>query len=390
LRPSPASLRSPDARPSTPPPQGPLQALLSWRDRILSSPRFQRWAAGFPLTRPIALRRSRQVFDLCAGFVYSQTTLALFRLDLFERLAEGPRSSADLAQLTAISEDRLLRLLGAGVALRLLRQERSGTFALGPLGAPLVGNAAVAELMEHNVLLYHDLSDPVELVRNGPGPDARLHRYWAYTQAPDARTLGAEDVAPYSALMAASQPLVAQEVLDAYSFRRHRRVLDVGGGEGAFLTRVGQRHPHLSLSLFDLPAVAERGRSRLLHAFGEDRVRIHGGDFFRDPLPPGHDLITLVRILHDHDDAEVLRILRTVRKALPPDGTVVVAEPMSGYRGAEPVGDAYFGFYLLAMGQGRPRTPAEYRALLTEAGFRKIRAPRPRSPVLTSLLLARV
>jgi len=362
--------------------------LLAWRDRVLSSPRFQRWAAGFPLTRPIALRRSRQVFDLCAGFVYSQTTLALFRLDLFRLLAESPRTAAELSRLTDIPEDRLQRLLAAGVALRLLRKERGGSFALGPLGAPLVGNAAVAELMEHNVLLYQDLSDPIQLLRCGPGPDSLLHRYWAYTHTPDARNLGTEDVAPYSALMAASQPLVAQEVLDAFSFRGHRKLLDVGGGEGEFLTRVGLRHPHLSLSLFDLPAVAERGRRRLLDSFSESRVTVHGGDFFRDPLPRGHDLITLVRILHDHDDGEVLRILRAVHQALPARGTLVVAEPMSGYRGAEPVGDAYFGFYLLAMGQGRPRTPVEYRDLLSEAGFRSIRTPRPRSPVLTSLLIA--
>ena len=44
--------------------------------------------------------------------------------------------------------------------------------------------------------------------------------------------------------------------------------------------------------------------------------------------------------------------------ALPADGTLLLAEPMAGSRGAEPVGDAYFGFYLLAMGSGRPRTRA--------------------------------
>ena len=41
--------------------------VLAWRDAIQSSPKFQRWAASFPLMRPIALRRSRAVFDLAAG-----------------------------------------------------------------------------------------------------------------------------------------------------------------------------------------------------------------------------------------------------------------------------------------------------------------------------------
>ena len=52
---------------------------------------------------------------------------------------------------------------------------------------------------------------------------------------------------------------------------------------------------------------------------------------------------------------------------------------MAGTPGAEPIGDAYFGFYLLAMGSGRPRTPSELRRLLREAGLRRHRALRRRA-----------
>ncbi len=363
------------------------ERLLEARDRILASPRFQRWAASFPLTRPIALRRSRQVFDLCAGFVYSQSVLACVRLDLFDLLSEGPLSVRELSTETGIPEERLARLLGAGEALRLLRRTRDGRIALGPLGAPLVGNEALAAMVEHNVLFYHDLSDPLQLLRNGSGGSSSLlQRYWAYTRSPQASELTEDQVGPYSSLMAQSQPLVSREILDAYPFEEHRVVLDVGGGEGAFLEAVGRDHPELSLVLFDLPAVSELGRRRLEAAFPDREIRVRGGDFFRDPLPRGADVITLVRILHDHDDAEALRILQSAREALEPGGRVVVAEPMAGVRGAETVGDAYFSLYLLAMGQGRPRTPTEYRDLLRAAGFRRIRTPRPRSPVLTGLV----
>jgi demethylspheroidene O-methyltransferase len=362
------------------------ERLLALRDDLLASPAFQRWASAFPLTRPIALRRSRQVFDLTAGFVYSQTVLAAIRLDLFTRLSQGPLPAERLAEACGIPMERFERLLGAATALRLVRRTRSGRIALGPLGAPLVGNEAVARMVEHNVLFYHDLSDPVELLREGAADRGLLHGYWAYTRSGDARDLTSDQVGPYSALMAASQPLVSREILDAYPFGKHRRVLDVGGGEGAFLEAVGLRHPKIELSLFDLPAVAERAQDRLLERFGASRLHLKGGDFFRDPLPRGADVITLVRILHDHNDDETRHLLKAVRAALPPGGTVVVAEPMAGVRGAETVGAAYFSLYLLAMGQGRPRSPAEYRALLREAGFRKIRSPRPRSPVLTGVV----
>ena len=98
--------------------------------------------------------------------------------------------------------------------------------------------------------------------------------------------------------------------------------------------------------------------------------------------------MSLVRVLHDHDDAQALRILIAVRRALPPGGVLLVAEPMSGTAGAEPMGDAYFGFYLLAMGQGRPRTPLQLQALLREAGFSRVRNGKTRRPMLSGLVIA--
>src|SRR4051794_4279593 len=76
----------------------------------------------------------------------------------------------------------------------------------------------------------------------------------------------------------------------------------------------------------------------------------------------------LVRVLHDHDDAAAMTILRTARAALTPGGTLLVAEPMAATKGAETVG-SYFEFYLLAMGSGRPRTAGELTAMLQQAGF---------------------
>ena len=111
--------------------------------------------------------------------------------------------------------------------------------------------------------------------------------------------------------------------------------------------------------LFDLPPVAARAAARLRRARPGARAPTRvGGDFLADPLPTGADVVSLVRVVHDHDDDAALAILRAARQALPPDGTLLLAEPMAGAAGAEPVGDAYFGFYLLAMGSGRPRTAA--------------------------------
>jgi len=370
------------------PPEGLLDRMWRWRDGILASPAFQRWAAAFPLTRPIALRRSRQVFDLVAGFVYSQTVLATVRLGLPRHLGGSPRTLEEVARYTGLDPEAAGRLLSAGVSLHLFRLTRDGRYGLGRLGAPLVGNDALAAMLEHNVLFYQDLEDPVELLRRGTMGGTQLARYWPYARARNPSALDPEEVAQYSTLMATSQPLVAREILDAWSFSRHRHVMDVGGGEGAFLEALAARVPSLRLTLFDLPAVTERARARFRIAGITDRVTLVGGNFLHDPLPGGADLVTLVRVLHDQDDDEALTLLQAVRRAVAPGGRVLVGEPMAGARGAETVGGAYFALYLLAMGQGRPRTPAEIERLLKRAGFRKVRLPRARAPVLCGVAVA--
>ncbi len=360
----------------------------AWRDGLVGSRHFRRWAAGFPLTRPIAQRRARGLFDLVAGFVYSQVLLACVRLRLFDMLAEEPQTLSALAPRLGLSEDAAQRLLMAAVSLDLVERRSRGRFGLGPLGAPLVGDAAIASMVEHHADLYVDLADPVALLR-GEARTSALANYWPYAAAEAPGTLAADVVTPYSALMSASQTLVSDEVLDAYSFDSHQRLLDVGGGEGTFLSAVAARAPHLKLVLFDLPAVAERARLKFAEQGLSARTTVAGGSFFSDPLPTGCDVISLVRVIFDHDDARALQILKAVRWAIPDEGTLLLTEPMSGTRGAEAMGDAYFGFYLLAMGKGRSRSAAQLTELLVAAGFDRVRLLRNPMPLQTQLIVAR-
>ncbi len=362
------------------------EAWLDGRNRLFADPRFQRWAADFPLTRGIARARTRALFDLVAGFVYSQTLGACVRLGLFERLRDGPLDTGALAAALELPPPAAARLLGAARALGLVERAGADRWALGEQGAALLGASGLLEMIAHHDRLYADLGDSVGLLRRGEGA---LAGYWPYAVSDAPAAAGGAQVAGYSALMAATQPAVAADLLDAYPVARHARLLDVGGGEGAFLEAAAARAPKLRLGLFDLPAVAERARERLGRAGLLARTDIHEGDFLRDPLPAGADLITLVRILHDHDDAGVARLLRAARAALPQHGTLLIGEPMAGDGRPERVGDAYFAFYLLAMGRGRARSPRELTAMLREAGFPRVRRLRTRTPSLLRALAAR-
>ncbi len=367
-------------------------AAQAWASRQQASPAFRRWAARFPLTRPIARRRASQLFDLVAGFSYTQVLLACVQLKLFDRLAAGPASAEALAATLQLTPEACRRLLDAAVALRLLarRQPRgqSAVYRLGPLGAPMVGNAALLAMVAHHRLLYADLADPLAMLRATPG-QGELARYWAYARSAAPQALAPAQVADYSALMAASQPLVADDILDTYPLRQHRCLLDVGGGEGVFAAAAAQRWPQLKLIVFDLPEVAQRAQRHLATLGLQARASAVGGDFCTDALPSGADVISLVRVVHDHDDHRVMALLQAARRALPAHGVLLLAEPMAGTAGAQAMGDAYFGMYLWAMGSGRPRCVAQLGQMLEAAGFQAPRLLRNAMPLQTQVLLAR-
>ncbi len=359
-----------------------------WRDRWFADPRFQRWAASFWPTRRIARDSASALFDLVAGFVYSQVLLACVRLQLFELLADGPADAGTLAARMSLPEDAARRLLDAAVALRLLERRSRDRYGLGVLGAALRGNPGAIAMIEHHAVLYDDLRDPVAMLRGAP---TRLSGYWPYARGADVQAappLDDEHVAAYTRLMSQSQPLVATDILDAYPLDRHRRMLDVGGGDGSFAAHAAGRTPALAVTVFDLPPVAERARRRFEADGLSARASAVGGSFLHDPLPGGFDLVTLVRVVHDHDDLVVVRLLTAVHAALAPGARLLVAEPMAEPQHDGAMADAYFGIYLLAMGSGRPRNATELTSLLVAAGFTDVQVLRTRRPMLVGALLA--
>ncbi len=365
---------------------------LAARDRLYASAKFQRWAARVPLVRGVARRRSRAVFDLVAGFAYTQTVTAAVRCGLLSLVADGPLGEDEVLARLELPADGARRLLSAAAALGLVQRRPGGRWGLGATGGPLLANPGLSQLVAHNALLYDDLRDPLALLRRevGESGDAALAAYWPYTDGPRRARLGAADVSGYSALMSATVAPVADELLDAVSFGGRRALLDVGGGDGNFVVAAARRHPALACTLFDLAPVAARARRRVAEAGLEGRVGVVGGDFQRDALPAGADVATLVRVCLDHDDATVLALLGRVRAALAPNGIVVIAEPLAGVRGAEAVGDVYFAYYLRAMGRGRARRADEFRALLDAAGFRRVRVRPTRYPVVAGVVTGEV
>ena len=362
-----------------------LDRLYAARDRLVGSTRFRSLAARFPLTRPLVRRKAGHAFDLAAGFVYSQVLLAACRLGLFGILGERPQSLEVVARRVGLTPDAAARLLEAAVALDLASVRGPNRYGLGETGAAIAGDPGIRAMVEHHALFYADMADPVALLRGETSPSLRA--YWAYARSSDPSTLPDGAVAAYSTLMAASQTLIAEQVTSAYDFGRHRRLLDVGGGEGAFVAAVARACPRIAFELFDLPAVAARAERALSGLGLAHRVTVTGGDFTRDPLPRDADVVTLVRVLHDHDDTVANALLRNVRNSVAPGATLVIAEPLPGTASAERV-SAYFAMYLLAMGSGRLRNYETVSRMLASAGFVGTRHVPTSIPLQTSVIVA--
>jgi demethylspheroidene O-methyltransferase len=358
----------------------PRRAGLGWAARLAASPRFHAICARIPGLKHIARAEGRALFSIVSGFAQSQALLALVELRVLHMLAEGPATADALARRSDLASDlapdRMRILLQAGAALKLLR-ERRGLWHLAARGAAFLTVPGLEAMVRHHGAFYGDLADPVGLLR-GKGQTA-LAQFWPYVFGAGGATDPAV-TALYSGLMADSQALVAADTLGLVDFRGIRHLMDVGGGTGAFLRAVGAAHPHLVLTLFDLPAVVAGARG--------PGIRVHPGSFRDDPLPEGADAISLVRVLYDHADATVAALLAKAHAALPPGGRLIVSEPMSGGARPDPATDVYFALYTLAMQTGRTRSAAEIAALLRAAGFARVTVHPGFRPFVTSVVVA--
>ena len=97
---------------------------------------------------------------------------------------------------------------------------------------------------------------------------------------------------------------------------------------------------------------------------------------------------SLIRVLYDHDDATVRRLVQAVFAALPPGGRIIVSEPMSGGARPDRATDVYFAIYTLAMQTGRTRSPEAIADILSEVGFVNISKRKGFRSFVTSVVTA--
>ncbi len=355
---------------------------------IFSSTKVHDAIAKVPFLRALISYEGNKIHEVMSGFVYSQILHLLINLGVFQFLKKEGRSLEEVSQFLELANERSLLLLRGGCALNLICYKRN-KYWLTRVGAQIVGVPGLMDMIQHNQILYRDLIEPMKLLQGRR--ETELSRFWPYVKKEGKKKEISTKVSyEYSKLMQTSQRLVAEQTLQAYSLKGVKRILDIGGGTGAFLLAVKNKYPNIEATVFDLPNVINVAKSNHQETNGMvGHLTFCPGDFLKDDFPSNQNVICLVRVLYDHEDATVELLLRRIYEALPKGGSLLITEPMSGGSKAMRSSDCYFSFYTLAMTTGKVRSFEEHKAILLKVGFSNIVKHVVSAPFITQVMSAK-
>jgi len=299
---------------------------------------------------------------LFPGVIAAQAIYAAVKLRVPDALASGPRTIAELAAETGAHVRSLECLMRALCALAIFEQTPDGRWGNSPLSDVLRQDHPQSQragaMLLTSAFLWRPLGELAESVRTGKPAFDRVfgERFFAYLAS------HRDDAAIFNAAMTEGIAWTTSALLAAYDFSRFEELIDVGGGEGALLRDLLSATPGLRGVLFDLPEVVCRAPA-ILTGVVAARCRIVGGDFFQ-AVPEGADAYLLKGVIHDWPDEDAVQILRNVHRAMRPEGTLLLVEGL-----ADSASHAGMSELLMLIVGGRERTEAEFRALLSAAGF---------------------
>ena len=173
--------------------------------------------------------------------------------------------------------------------------------------------------------------------------------------------------------------LINHAIVSAYDFSSVSTVVDVAGGHGSLLNDILMASPQIERGvLFDLPTVIQPVSTDSTELHLDSCCQLVAGNFFEE-VPAGGDLYVLKEILHDWSDEEAITILRNCRRAMSPQGKVLVSEQLilPGEQGSFA---RLLDLYMLVEQRGRERTQEEFSALFEEASLKMNRVIPTHSP----------
>lgn len=312
-----------------------------------------------------------QLIQMASAYWISRIVYAAARLGLADHLAAGPQSAAELVGPTRTHAPSLHRLMRTLASLGILTERDAQRFALTPLGEALKAGApgsARATLLTFGGPAFsagfEQIMHSLETGKTGFEKAMGMPVFDHLSQHPDEASLFSETMVGFHGAEPAA-------VAEAYDFSAFKTVVDVGGATGNMLAAILSRHAGPRGVLFDMAHVVKDAPALLRERRVEPRVTIEAGNFF-ETVPAGGDAYLLSHVIHDWNEDQCLTILGHCRKAMKPDGRLLIVEMVL------PVGDTphpgkVLDIVMLVLPGGQERTETEYAALLKKAGFRLTR-----------------
>jgi SAM-dependent methyltransferase len=322
----------------------------------------------------------RELARINSGYAESRILHAAVTLGVFDALDATGHTAAEVAGRLDTNPRATELLLNALVAMHLVRKEKDRFTATAVTRAFLTSGSPTpyAAMVRFDAMQWPFWERLAETVRSGEParpPDA-------YQTAPEEtrRFIDAMD----GLVKARGDARVLAEHLELGDVRR---LLDVGAGPGTYPIELCRRHPHLLVTIFDLPGTLAVTREHVAASGLEDRIHLVAGDYRRDPLPGANDLVFLSNVIHGEDEATNRDLMRKVYGALAPGGRVLIKDHITDESGTSPTPAAIFSITMLLFTRGRDYSYAEVRDWLVTAGFARVEVDALPPGLISSLVV---
>jgi len=308
------------------------------------------------------------ISELIRGFMPSRAVLTALELDVFTAVGEGGTAKQIAAKIHT-AERATEMLLNALVSLKLL-EKREEIYTNTPLSARFFvegtpDSARTAQL--HIANMWKRWSTLTDAVRAGTSVAPRGDNGW---------------VTPFIAAMDHIARGRARAVVQAAGVNGAQRMLDLGGGSGAYSIAFAKAAPALHVDIVDLPEVLPITREHIRKAGLADRISTRAGDMLTVPLEGAHyDLVLLSAICHMYSPEDNQQLFRRAYDTLAPNGRLVVADFILEADKTAPRFGALFALNMLVGTRaGASYSEPEYETWLKAAGFaetKRVRIPGP-------------
>lgn len=300
----------------------------------------------------------------------AQAVCIAAELGVADHLHAGPTSADDVASKSGAHPDATYRLMRALTMFGVLVEHEGKRFTNTPLG-DLLREDHPASLRSMARFQGHEMSWRPWMMAHHSVRTGTSSFEPAFGEAVfDWAKKNPEPVEIFNRAMTSMSAMETPAILASYDFSGFKHVVDVGGGHGALLAAIVEKHPAQRGTVFDMghaKAGAEAAfRARTLSS----RVTFVPGDFFSSALPAGADLYVSKHILHDWSDEACVQILSSIHKAAAPGATVLTFEALVPPPNVPHVGKLLDLEMLVMTNGGRERTEAEFAALYAKAGLR--------------------